>query len=117
MLIEYKGNYFEMSHRQITDFVRDAKRARVQLDRFFAIIDLLQLPPVDGAGEVKYRNLENLEFPDTLRLSVGKTGVGFILLVAAGAVIYWNASPYPRTWIHSWWTGQSTGDRPEERAK
>lgn len=64
MLIDHKGNYFEMSHRQKTDFVEDAERAREQLGRFFAIIDLLQLLPVSDPKEAKPRDLENLRFPE-----------------------------------------------------
>ncbi|GEM_PF-1766618 len=43
ILIDHKGDYFEMSHRQHTDFARDAERVRDELGRFFGIVDLLEL--------------------------------------------------------------------------
>lgn len=65
MLIDHKGDYFEMSHRQETDFARDAERVRDQLGRLFAIVDLLQLGgvSVENAAETE-AGAETLEFPE-----------------------------------------------------
>ncbi len=43
MLIQHKGDYFEMSHRRQTNFAKDAERIKDQLSRFFSIVDMLQL--------------------------------------------------------------------------
>ncbi|HEX9924442.1 MAG TPA: DUF3137 domain-containing protein, partial [Anaerolineae bacterium] len=64
MLIDHKGNYFEMSHRQETDFARDAERVRDQLGRLFAIVDLLQLPGRATDGDEDAGALEIPAFPE-----------------------------------------------------
>ena len=64
MLIDKKDNYFEMSHRQETNFAKDAERIRNQLGRLFAIVDLLQLPGKATEDEVDAEALDNLEFPE-----------------------------------------------------
>ncbi len=43
LLIDHPGDFFEMSHREETDFSRDAARIRDQLAKLFAIVDLLRL--------------------------------------------------------------------------
>lgn len=43
LLIDHPGDFFEMSHREETDFSRDAARAREQLGKLFAVVDLLRL--------------------------------------------------------------------------
>lgn len=64
MLIEHKGDYFEMSHRQQTDFAQDAERIRDQLSRFFTIVDLLQLRGKAGEEGEQPETMVEPEFPD-----------------------------------------------------
>lgn len=64
MLIDHKGDYFEMSHRQKTNFARDAGRVRDQLGRLFAIVDLLQLRGLSVEGRADTGALESPEFPE-----------------------------------------------------
>lgn len=70
MLIEHKGNYFEMSHRQKTNFARDAERVRGQLGHLFAIVDLLKLPGEPTEGEAEAGTWEIPEFPELPDLKV-----------------------------------------------
>ncbi len=64
MLIDHKGNYFEMSHRQKTNFAQDAERVRDELGRFFSIVDLLQLRGVSAASGKGTGLLESPAFPE-----------------------------------------------------
>lgn len=50
LLIDHPGDFFEMSHREETDFSRDAARIRDELAKLFAIVDLLGLARQDEAG-------------------------------------------------------------------
>ena len=53
-----------MSHRQETDFARDAERVRDQLGRLFAIVDLLRLPGRTTKGREDAGTLKIPEFPE-----------------------------------------------------
>lgn len=64
MLIEHKGDYFEMSHRQQTDFAQDAERIRDQLSRFFEMVELLQLRGKLEQGSEQTESLAEPEFPE-----------------------------------------------------
>jgi hypothetical protein len=66
MLIDHKGDYFEMSHRQETNFAEDAERVRGQLGRIFAIVDLLQLSVGATEGEEDAETSRLREFPELL---------------------------------------------------
>ncbi|MGR9106218.1 MAG: DUF3137 domain-containing protein [Gammaproteobacteria bacterium] len=74
MLIEHKGDYFEMSHRQKTDFAKDAERIRDQLGRIFSIVDLLELHRESGERPVNPGVLNDPVFPD---LPKPKTADGY----------------------------------------
>ena len=64
MLIDHPGDLFEMSHREETDFSRDAARIRDDLAKIFAIVDLLGLAKEDEAGHaVGSRAEDELELP------------------------------------------------------
>ena len=113
MLIEHKGDYFEMSHRQQTDFAQDAERIQDQLGRFFSIVDLLQLRgKAEESGE-QTGGLEDPEFPEiqedntTDPYDIGGWGclsafvmfaaamAGYILLLdptlSKGEMLWWSA--------------------------
>ena len=64
MLIDHEGDYFEMSHRQKTDFARDAQRVRDQLGRLLAIVDLLQLRGISAEGGEEAGPFASPAFPE-----------------------------------------------------
>ena len=72
MLIDHEGDYFEMSHREETDFARDAGRVRDQLGRVLAFVDLLQQWGVAaGDGEATAPG-ETPAFPELPELEAGE---------------------------------------------
>jgi len=66
MMIRHKGNYFEMSHRNKTNFAKDAKRVREQLGRVFSIVDLLHL---EGASVEDGKDAQLSQHPSFAKLS------------------------------------------------
>lgn len=64
MMIGLKDDYFEMSHRQQTNFAKDAERVRGQLGRIFAIVDLLHLEGVSARDRKDARSLQSPSFPE-----------------------------------------------------
>jgi hypothetical protein len=115
MLIHHKGNYFEMSHRQETDFARDAGRLQDQLSRLFAIIELLQLRGALDEGEAPAGPVERPEFPElgpkprnaTDRYYIGGWGCLHIFVVFAVTMsaYLWVLDPELSKGLLLWWAG------------
>lgn len=112
MLIDHKGNYFEMSHRQQTDFARDAERVRDQLGRLFAIVDLLQLRGRATAGGEDARALEMPEFPElpgpkaANPYDIGGWGClsAFVVFAAAMLAYLWLLDTELPKGVLLWWS-------------
>jgi hypothetical protein len=112
MLIDHKGNYFEMSHRQQTDFARDAERVRDQLGRLFATVDLLQLPGGATADGEDAGALELPEFPELPEpkaadpYDIGGWGClsAFILFAAAMLAYLWLLDTELSKGEQLWWS-------------
>lgn len=112
MLIDHKGDYFEMSHRQETNFARDAERVRAQLGRLLAIVDLLQLPGVSVEGEAEARDLASLAFPDlpgpkeTAPYDIGGWGClsAFVMFAAAMSAYLWLLDTALSKGALLWWS-------------
>ena len=113
MLIEHKGNYFEMSHRQETDFAQDVERVRDQLGRLFAIVDLLQLPGRDIEGEEDAEAWETPEFPKHPEpqaadpYDIGGWGClsAFVLFAGAMLAYLWLLDTSLSKGMLLWWSG------------
>ena len=94
MLIDHKEDFFEMSHRQETNFTQDATRVRDQLGQILAIVDLLQLGGTSRAAVVDDRSWENLEFPTlpgSETYDIGGWGCfgGFVILAVSMGAYLW----------------------------
>lgn len=112
MLIDHKGDYFEMSHRQKTDFARDAGRVRDQLARILALVDLLQLRGIaTGEGEETAAR-ETPAFPELPEpeaadpYDVGGWGclLAFVIFAAALSAYLWLLDGALSTGALLWWS-------------
>lgn len=112
MLIDHEGDYFELSHRQETDFARDAGRVRDQLGRILALVDLLQLRGLAaGAGE-EMAARETPAFPELPQpqagdpYDVGGWGclLAFVIFAAALSAYLWLLDSALSTGALMWWS-------------
>ncbi len=112
MLIEHKGNYFEMSHRQQTDFARDAERVRDQLGRLLAIVDLLQLRGISAEGGEEAGSLAGPAFPELAGpgaadpYDIGGWGClgAFVIFAAAMSAYLWLLDTGLSRGALLWWS-------------
>ena len=112
LMIRHKGDYFEMSHRKKTSFVRDAERLREQLGRIFAIVDLLDLEG-DPEGDFKANRssrrqtftkhpMVNTEAPS----DIGGWGclIVFVMFIASMSAYLWILEADLSGAALTWWS-------------
>jgi hypothetical protein len=115
MLIDHKEDFFEMSHRQQTDFAKDAGRVRDQLGHIFAIVDLLQLggPSAENGEETErgaspaFPKLPELPGPTAADpYHIGGWGclVGFVIFALSMSAYLWLLDPELPTGALLWWS-------------
>jgi hypothetical protein len=112
MLIDHKGDFFEMSHRQQTDFARDAERVRDQLGQLFAIVDLLQLrgpSPEDETDTATFETPVFPQLPDSEAADpydIGGWGClgAFVLFAISMSAYLWLLDPRLSKGAMLWWS-------------
>lgn len=108
MLIDHQGDLFEMSHRQQTDFARDAGRVRAQLGHIFAIVDLLQLDgPSEAAGPWESPAFPELPGPTVADpYHIGGWGclVGFVIFAVTMSAYLGLLDPELPQGARLWWS-------------
>ena len=64
MMIGHKGDYFEISPRQKTNFAKDAVRVREQLERIFTIVEQLLMEGTSSGDKKDVQSSQHPVFPD-----------------------------------------------------